>query len=76
MQKQLYIDEAHTVLDIFRFAVFLLLQSIGPILSFEPFVRDFWQLSHFICKAILNFWISGILLCVSSISENKDYNIE
>ena len=27
MQKRLYIDEAHTVLDMFRFAVFFIFQS-------------------------------------------------
>ena len=35
MQRRLYIDEAHTVLDIFRFAVFLLYGKYLPFLLSE-----------------------------------------
>ena len=48
MQRRLYIDEAHTALDIFRFAVFFLLKTEihTQILNTEPMLHDFKGLGY------------------------------
>ena len=77
MQRRLYINESHTALDIFRFAVFFLLihyflMSLSLESYGDPSIRD-------ICKRMIMLVLSlifNVLCIISQLYTSKDFTDE